>query len=34
MAIFAEVHKILFEGKNPHQATEDLMSREVKGETS
>lgn len=34
MAIFTEVHKILFEGKDPHQATEDLMSREVKGETS
>ena len=34
MAIFAEVHKILFEGKNAHQATEDLMAREVKGETS
>ena len=34
MAIFTEVHKILFEGKNAHQATEDLMSREVKGETS
>ncbi len=34
MAIFTEVHKILFEGKNAHQATEDLMAREVKGETS
>lgn len=34
MAIFNEVHKILFEGKNAHQATEDLMAREVKGETS
>lgn len=34
MAIFTEVHKILFEGKNPHLATEALMSREVKGETS
>ena len=34
MAIFSEVHKILFEGKNPHVATEDLMTREVKGESS
>ena len=34
MAIFSEVHKILFEGKNPHLATEDLMTREVKGEAS
>ncbi len=34
MAIFSEVHKILFEGKNPHLATEDLMTREVKGESS
>lgn len=34
MAIFTEVHKILFEEKNAHQATEDLMAREVKGETS
>lgn len=34
MAIFTEVHKILFEGKNAQQATEDLMAREVKGETS
>jgi len=32
MAIFSEVHKILFEGKNPHTATEELMTREVKGE--
>ena len=32
MAIFFEVHKILFEGKDPHQATEDLMTRELKGE--
>jgi glycerol-3-phosphate dehydrogenase (NAD(P)+) len=34
MAIFSEVHKILYEGKNPHLATEDLMTREVKGEAS
>ncbi len=34
MAIFSEVHKILYEGKNPHLATEDLMTREVKGESS
>jgi glycerol-3-phosphate dehydrogenase (NAD(P)+) len=34
MAIFSEVHQILFEGKNPHTATEALMTREVKGETS
>ena len=34
MAIFSEVHKILFEGKNPHAATEELMTREVKGESS
>ncbi|HTR82316.1 MAG TPA: NAD(P)H-dependent glycerol-3-phosphate dehydrogenase [Bacteroidota bacterium] len=34
MAIFSEVHKILFEGKNPHAATEELMTREVKGETA
>ncbi len=33
MAIFCEVRKILFEGKNPHQATEDLMTREVKHES-
>ena len=34
MAIFSEVHKILYDGKNPHLATEDLMTREVKGESS
>ena len=34
MAIFTEVQKILFEGKNAHQATEDLMAREVKGEST
>ncbi|HTX17880.1 MAG TPA: NAD(P)H-dependent glycerol-3-phosphate dehydrogenase [Bacteroidota bacterium] len=34
MAIFSQVHKILFEGKNPHMATEELMTREVKGETA
>jgi glycerol-3-phosphate dehydrogenase (NAD(P)+) len=34
MAIFTEVHKILFEGKDAHQATVDLMAREVKGETA
>ena len=34
MAIFTEVHKILFEGKNPHLATEDLMTRQVKGEST
>ncbi len=33
MAIFCEVQKILFEGKNPYQATEDLMTREVKHES-
>lgn len=34
MAIFAEVYKILFEGKDAHRATEDLMAREAKGETT
>ena len=34
MAIFTEVHKILFEGKNPHLATENLMTRQVKGEST
>ncbi len=32
MAIFFEVYKILFEEKNPHTATEELMSRSIKGE--
>jgi glycerol-3-phosphate dehydrogenase (NAD(P)+) len=33
MALFTEVFKIMFEGKEPHQATEDLMSRTLKGES-
>ncbi len=33
MAIFNEVYKIIFEGKEPHQATMDLMTREIKGES-
>jgi glycerol-3-phosphate dehydrogenase (NAD(P)+) len=32
MAIFQEVYNIMHEGKEPHQATEDLMSRSIKGE--
>jgi glycerol-3-phosphate dehydrogenase (NAD(P)+) len=32
MAIFSEVYNIMFEGKEPHQATVDLMSRTIKGE--
>ncbi len=32
MAIFSEVYNIMFEGKEPHQATEDLMTRSIKGE--
>ncbi|MFA6540575.1 MAG: NAD(P)H-dependent glycerol-3-phosphate dehydrogenase [Bacteroidota bacterium] len=32
MAIFSEVYSIMFEGKEPHQATEDLMTRSIKGE--
>lgn len=32
MAIFSEVYRIMFEGKDPHQATEDLMTRSIKGE--
>ena len=32
MAIFSEVYNIMFEGKEPHQATEALMSRTIKGE--
>jgi len=32
MAIFSEVYKIMFEGKEPHRATEYLMSRTIKGE--
>ncbi len=32
MAIFSEVFNIMFEGKEPHRATEDLMSRSIKGE--
>jgi glycerol-3-phosphate dehydrogenase (NAD(P)+) len=32
MAIFQEVYNIMHEGKEPHQATEDLMTRSIKGE--
>jgi glycerol-3-phosphate dehydrogenase (NAD(P)+) len=32
MAIFQEVFNIMYEGKEPHQATEALMSRSIKGE--
>lgn len=32
MAIFAEVYRIMFEEKDPHQATEDLMTRSIKVE--
>jgi glycerol-3-phosphate dehydrogenase (NAD(P)+) len=32
MAIFSEVYNIMFEGKEPHRATEDLMTRSIKGE--
>ncbi|MDD8018914.1 MAG: NAD(P)-dependent glycerol-3-phosphate dehydrogenase [Bacteroidota bacterium] len=32
MAIFSEVYNIMFESKDPHKATEDLMSRSIKGE--
>ncbi len=32
MAIFLEVYRIMFEGKEPHRATEDLMTRSIKGE--
>ncbi len=32
MAIFQEVFNIMYEGKEPHQATEDLMTRSIKGE--
>lgn len=33
MPIAAEVYRMLFEGKDPHQATEELMTRDVKVET-
>jgi glycerol-3-phosphate dehydrogenase (NAD(P)+) len=32
MAIFSEVYDIMFNGKDPHAAMHDLMSREIKGE--
>lgn len=32
MPITNEVHAVLFEGKDPHRATEDLMTRDAKGE--
>ena len=32
MAIFSEMYNIMYEGKNPQQTTEDLMSRSIKGE--
>lgn len=32
MAIFSEVYNIMYEGKNPQRATEDLMTRSIKGE--
>ena len=32
MPIVGEVYRVLFEGKNPHRATEELMTRDAKGE--
>ena len=32
MPIANEVHSVLFEGKEPHKATQDLMTRDAKGE--
>ncbi len=32
MPITSEVHKVLFEGKDPYKATQDLMARDAKGE--
>ncbi len=32
MPITEEVHRVLFEGKDPYKATNDLMSRDAKGE--
>jgi glycerol-3-phosphate dehydrogenase (NAD(P)+) len=32
MPIFSEVHKMLFEGKNPHIAVEELMTRDAREE--
>jgi glycerol-3-phosphate dehydrogenase (NAD(P)+) len=32
MAIFSEVYDIMFNGKDPHAAMHDLMTREIKGE--
>lgn len=32
MPITEEVHRVLFDGKNPSQATNDLMTRDAKGE--
>ncbi|MEW5799118.1 MAG: NAD(P)H-dependent glycerol-3-phosphate dehydrogenase [Bacteroidota bacterium] len=32
MAIFQEVYNIMYEEKDPHRATEDLMTRSIKGE--
>jgi glycerol-3-phosphate dehydrogenase (NAD(P)+) len=33
LPIMTEVHKVLFEGKDPRRATEDLMTRDAKGES-
>ena len=33
LAIFTEVHRVLFEGKNSKQAMEELMTREIKRES-
>ncbi len=32
LPIITEVHRVLFEGKDPRQATRDLMTRDAKGE--
>ncbi|MBI4428452.1 MAG: NAD(P)H-dependent glycerol-3-phosphate dehydrogenase [Ignavibacteriales bacterium] len=31
--IVSEVYRVLYEGKDPHKATEDLMTRDARGET-
>ncbi|MCX6138754.1 MAG: NAD(P)-dependent glycerol-3-phosphate dehydrogenase [Ignavibacteriales bacterium] len=33
LAVFTEVHRVLFENKNPRQAMEELMTREIKRES-
>ncbi|MFH0778494.1 MAG: NAD(P)H-dependent glycerol-3-phosphate dehydrogenase, partial [Candidatus Eisenbacteria bacterium] len=33
MPITEEVYRVLFEGKNPHSAIDELMGRELKAET-